>query len=661
MKGFKTFTPIGSKIGFILLFFALSSVAYGQSSIKSPNGALEVTVSVKEELHLKLAYAEKTLVEDVVSDLIIDGKGSLIARSKTMNMRQFSQKHTIQVDLPTKNREVADEYNQLTLQFRDFDLELRVYDNGCVFRYVTKLGKKEIQVVDEKLTFSPNEKTTCYLPEEKSLISHFENYFQAIPSENITTGTIANVPLLFTKVNEPSVSFTESNIYDYPHMFLQKKGSGFASLYPKVVLKTKEQKRDRDESIELEADYIAQTSGNRTFPWRVFMVSPSDKDIVSNNLVYQLADPLKLKDISWIKPGKVAWDWWNANNIDGVDFKSGINTETYKYYIDFAAHYGLEYIILDEGWSKTTTNVREPNPNVDVAELARYGNQKGVGVILWSLWRPLDEDMEGILDIFKGWGVKGVKIDFIQRADQYVVNFYERMAQETAKRQLLVDFHGAFKPSGMRRAYPNIINFEGVKGLENTKWEDKIDSEHELTLPFTRMTAGVMDFTPGGLDNVHKENFMARFTRPMAMGTRAHQVAMYVVFEAPLQMLSDTPSNYYREDETTTFIAGIPTIWDKTEVLDAKVSDYILVARKHGDIWYIAGMNDSTPKSFTLDFSFLDEGNYSLQIFRDGVNSDKNARDYVLEQTNVDSKTKMDIKLNKSGGWVAIATKLIEK
>lgn len=642
-----------------LIFFCLlgSSLVFGQHNIKSPNGKLVVSVVQDKELHISVDYLGTTLVEHMVTDFITKGEGSLIASSRFKKPITSSEEREIEVVVPTKDKVITDHYHQLTLQYDSFDFEIRCYDNGLAFRYVTKLGPKNIEVIDERLDFDIRPEYTCYLPEEKGLISHFENSFKALATADIVSKTIANLPLLFTKENGPSISYTESNVYDYPNMFLQKNTSGFSSMFPKVVLKMGKGKRDRDEIIDTEADYIAKTTGNRAFPWRVFMVSPTDKDIISNNLIYQLASPLKLGNVSWIQPGKVAWDWWNANNIDGVDFESGLNTETYKYYIDFAAKYGLEYIILDEGWSKTTLNVKEPNADIDIEELVQYGKEKGVGIILWSLWRPLDQDMEGILDIFKDWGVKGVKVDFIQRADQYVVNFYERLAQKAAERHLLVDLHGAYKPSGLRRAYPNVINYEGVRGLENCKWEDKITSEHELTLPFTRMTAGVMDFTPGGLDNVHKENFVARFNRPMVMGTRAHQVAMYVIYEAPLQMLSDTPSTYYRENETTTFISKIPTTWDKTVVLEAKISDYLLLARRNGDSWYIGGMTDATPRAFTIDFSFLDEGSYSLSVFRDGVNSDKNAKDYTMEERTINHDSKMDIRLNKSGGWVAILTK----
>lgn len=641
----------------LILIVLWSMNSFGQHSIKSPDGNLIASIKADNILHLNISYMDNTLVEDITSDLIIDGRESLLVSSKFKIAKTSSKNNTIEAVIPTKNRVIKDTYNQLILSYNHFNFEIRAYNNGIAFRYITKLGKQAIKITNEKLHFEIQPEYTCYLPEEKGLISHFENYFEVVNTSNISSGTIANLPLLFTKKNTPAITYTESNIYDYPHMFLQKTKTGFNSLFPKVILKTKDGKRDRDEIIDTEANYIAKTSGNRAFPWRVFMISPKDSDIITNNLVFQLAAPLKLKDVSWIHPGKVAWDWWNANNIDGVDFKSGINTETYKYYIDFASKYNLEYIILDEGWSKTTTNVKEPNPNINIQDLVHYGNSKNVKIILWSLWRPLDQDMDAILEKFEQWGVKGVKVDFIQRADQYVVNFYERLAKKAAEHHLLVDFHGAFKPSGLRRAYPNVINYEGVKGLENCKWEDKITSEHELTLPFTRMTAGILDFTPGGLDNVHKENFIDRFERPMVMGTRAHQVAMYIIYEAPLQMLSDTPSNYYREKETTAFISKIPTVWDKSLVLYAKVADHIVMARKNGDTWYIGGMNDETPKDFTIDFSFLDASNYHIKWMQDGVNSNKNAKDYTIKENTINRTSKMDIRLNKSGGWAAIITK----
>ena len=389
-------------------------------------------------------------------------------------------------------------------------------------------------------------------------------------------------------------------------------------------------------------------------PRRVVMLAKHMRTLVEDDLVFKLSRPLQLEDTSWIKPGKVAWDWWNALNLYGVDFAAGINTQTYKYYIDFAADYGLEYIILDEGWSRTTTDLLEPNDDVDVAELARYGQQKNVGVILWTLWKPLDQDMEKILDRWVSWGVKGIKVDFMQRADQQMVNFYARAAREAAKRKLLVDFHGAFKPAGLRRAYPNVINYEGLRGLENCKWCDAITPEHDVTLPFVRMLAGPMDFTPGAMDNAHKDNFFARFTRPMSQGTRCHQIAMYVIYDAPLQMLADTPSNYLREPECTKFIAGIPTTWHETKVIDGQPGQFILMARRHGDRWYIGAMTNDQPRELKVDLSFLEQGNWQLHVARDGVNAQRVAIDYALDTRSVTSDDTLTLQLATGGGWVGV-------
>ncbi|MDZ7723815.1 MAG: glycoside hydrolase family 97 catalytic domain-containing protein [candidate division KSB1 bacterium] len=408
---------------------------------------------------------------------------------------------------------------------------------------------------------------------------------------------------------------------------------------------------DRNQVIVREADYIAKVKPRQKLPWRVFMLADQDKELLTNDLVFQLSRPLQIENPDWIKPGTVAWDWWNALNIYGVDFESGINTETYKYYIDFASEYGLDYIILDEGWSQSTTNIKESNPDIDIHELVRYGEEKNVGVILWMLWGPLNRDMQEILERYADWGVKGIKVDFMQRSDQDMVLFYERCARIAAENQLLVNYHGAFKPTGLRRAYPNVVNFEGVKGLENCKWTDVITPEHDVTLPFIRMAVGPMDYTPGAMDNAHPVNFSARFTRPMSQGTRCHQAAMYVVYEAPLQMLSDSPSNYYREPETTEFISSIPTVWDSTVVLAAKVADYIAVARRHNDVWYVGAMTDGSPRTIILNLSFLSTGTYQADIMQDGTNAAKNAIDYERVKKQVTAETRLEIHMAPGGGW----------
>jgi alpha-glucosidase len=370
-----------------------------------------------------------------------------------------------------------------------------------------------------------------------------------------------------------------------------------------------------------------------------------------------LAKPNVLKNTDWIKPGKVAWDWYNANNIFGVDFKAGLNTATYKYFIDFASKNKIEYVILDEGWTKSTTDILDFNPAMDVKELIRYGKEKGVGIILWVLWKPLDANLLPILQTYKSWGAKGIKIDYMQRNDQYMVNSYEQIARECAKLEMLVDFHGAFKPSGLERMYPNVMNYEGVRGNENNKWSDEITPEHTVTIPFIRMAAGPMDFTPGSMINKEPKNFSISFTRPMTLGTRAHQVAMYVVYEAPLQMMCESPSIYYQEQETVDFITQIPTVWNETKVLHGSVGNYIVVARKKADQWFIGGMTDADARELPIDLSFLGDGNFSMEIYADGVNVDTFAQDYKIETLDVSKNSRITAKMASGGGWSAIITK----
>jgi alpha-glucosidase len=458
--------------------------------------------------------------------------------------------------------------------------------------------------------------------------------------------------------NNIKIGITESDLFDYPCLFMEATGkSAFKSKFPKVILKS-DPKGDREIQNIVEADYIAKTAGTRTFPWRVFMISTEDARLVENQMVFLLSRECKIADPSWIKPGLVAWDWWNENNIYGVDFKAGLDTKTYKYYIDFASKYNIPYIILDEGWTKSTTNIKESNPDLNLQELIAYGKSKNVGIILWCLWNPLDADMDAILDLYAKWGAKGIKVDFMARSEQYMVNFYERAAKACADRKLLIDFHGAFKPSGMLRAYPNIINHEGVKGMENNKWSKDITPEHDVTLCFTRMLAGPMDFTPGAMINKNEKDYAISFSNPMSLGTRCHQVAMYVCYDAPLQMLSDNPSNYYKEAETTAFISKMPTVWDDTKVLDARMGDYILMARQKDNNWYLGAMTDWTARSLEVDLSFLGEGTFEIEIMQDGVNAEKSCNDYKRVVKKVTKADKLKVDMAKGGGWAAICRKI---
>jgi alpha-glucosidase len=348
----------------------------------------------------------------------------------------------------------------------------------------------------------------------------------------------------------------------------------------------------------------------------------------------------------------VAWDWWNALNIYGVDFRAGINNDTYKYYIDFASKNGIEYIILDEGWYKSGT-VLESIPAINVPELCKYAESKNVGVILWVVWKTFWDKMDDACALYEKWGVKGVKVDFMQRDDQKVVNFYHEAIQKTASHHLIIDFHGAYKPDGIGRTYPNAMTREGVKGMEHSKWSKDITPDHDITLAFTRMVAGPMDYTPGAMVNMDRSNFNPQFSRPASQGTRVHQMALYVIYESPLQMLSDSPTNYMREQECIDFLVRIPVVWDELKVLDAKIGDYLLLARQSGKDWFIGALTDWSKREMEIDMSFLPAGDYEMEIFQDGINADRHAQDYKHMKTSVKSGDKMKINLAPGGGWVA--------
>lgn len=643
-------------ISLTLILLSVQFVYCQQYEFNSPDKNIKLELKVDDQINWKLYFKNELIVDK--GEIAIQVNNTILPGIKSKIIKTYNQTLSEEIisEVPVKFKKLKVDYNRLTLVFKNkISLEFRLYDDGFAYRFITKF-KKDIEVNSETINFSFTEGTGVYFPEEESMISHYERIYQDTILSSIETGKFASLPVLFQTASNVNILFTEADLYDYPGLFIEKsKTLSLKSKFPNVITEIKT-KGDRSEIIVKEANYIAKTSGNRTFPWRVFTITGEDKDLLKSQMVYNLSRKNTTENFDWIKPGKVAWDWWNALNITGVDFKSGINTGTYKYYIDFASEYGLDYIILDEGWSKTTTNLLETNPDIDMPELMAYAEKKNVGIILWVLWKPMDKNMEKVLDQFVSWGAKGLKVDFMQRADQYMVNFYLRTAKEAAKRKLMVDFHGAFKPSGMRTSYPNVLSYEGLKGLENAKWSKLITPKHDLTLPFIRMVAGPMDYTPGAMDNAHENNYGIRWNRPMSMGTRAHQIAMYVVYESPLQMLADNPTNYKKESECTAFISKIPTTWDETIPLDAKVAKYLLIARRNANKWYVAAMTDKNPRELELNFSFLPDGNYQMEYIRDGINADRNAEDYKYGTQNINNNSKITIKLVSGGGWIAILT-----
>ncbi len=631
--------------------------------VNSPDEQTTLTVRTGENISWSVTRYGRIVLPEVLVDMKLEGSylgdNPGVRKESTRTVRD-----EFEAVLPVKSRKVTNEYAELVLEFRDrYSLEFRVFDTGVAYRFTTRMSGT-LEIEEEVLDITFPEGTHSHFPLEESTYSHNERTYIPARVDTITREQFASLPILFTIPGEESdirLLFSEADVFDYPHLFLQGgAGTSLQAMHPPVVAESRPEEGpggDRNVVIVREEPFIAHTRGRRSFPWRFFVITKDDRELLSQNLMLQLSRETELRDISWIKPGKVAWDWWNANNLQGVDFEAGLNTKTYKYYIDFAAAHNIEYVILDEGWTKSTLEIMEFNPDIDVKELIDYGRERNVGIILWCLWKPLNENMEEILDIYAGWGAKGIKVDFMQRSDQAMTNSYEAIARECASRKLLVDFHGAFKPAGLRRAYPNVITYEGVKGNEHLKWSHEVTPSHNATLPFIRMAVGPMDFTPGALRNFHLEEHYINFDRPASIGTRAHQVALYTVFESPLQMLCDAPTSYEEEPETTAFIVQIPTTWDEIVPLAAKVGEYVAVARRHGQDWYVGVISNESARTVTLDFSFLPEGEYEAEIFRDGLNADRHAEDYIVEKMSVAPGNTYQARLAGGGGWSAIIRK----
>jgi alpha-glucosidase len=639
---------------FTMLSGLLIQEGTAQSShdLRSPDGRIELRIRTADRLRYDLVLKGRAVLENATLSLDVE-HNKLGVMPKVVDAKMRSSDQMVEPVVRQKFAKIRDHYNELRLNMDGgYSVVFRAYNEGVAYRFETSLPKEKVKIYGEESAFNFPSNFVVYYPQEDGFYSHNERKYLPQHLSEITPEFIATLPAIVDVGQGAKLAIAESDLEDYPGLWLRGTGStGLAATFPPYP--TKEvQTGDRDYKPVETADYIAVTSGTRTFPWRVIGIADHDGDLLTNQIVYLLQRPSQFQDTSWIKPGKVAWDWWNDWNIDGVDFRAGINTKTYEYYVDFASKYNIPYIILDDGWYKLG-NLLEVTPELNMEELISHAKQKNVGIILWASWKTLDDQLIPALDQFEKWGVKGIKVDFMQRSDQIMINYFYRVCREAAKRHMLVDFHGDQKPASMTRIWPNLINTEGVRGMEWSKWSRESEPEHNVTLPFTRMFLGPMDYTPGAMRNATKATFAPINSQPMAMGTRCHQLAIYVVYDSPLQMLSDSPSNYLREPETMEFLGAVPTEWDETKVLDARIADYVAVARRNGKDWYIGAMNDWTPRSLDIDLSFLPDGNFTLEAYQDGVNADRNASDYRKTTTSVNRNTKLKLQLASGGGWAA--------
>ena len=657
---------------FLTLAVVLSAyVASAQKhyEVRSPDGSLKADVEITDGkiLYSVIKNASVVLSPSEVAMTLSDGS----VYDGTVKLRK-SGKTSVDsvVESPFyKKSHVKENYNQLALNFKTFDLVFRAYDAGVAYRFVSK-SKTPFKVVSETAQFAFPADWNMYVPYvcqnietlESQYFNSFENRYEHVALSAWNKDRLAFLPLMVESPEGYKINIMESALTDYPGMYLYNSDAD-AVLEARFAPYPKEIKQGGHNSLQglvsSREDYIASYDGAVSFPWRIVNVSSSDKEMLDNDLVWLLGEPADPQaDWSWVKPGKVAWEWWNNWHVTGVDFKAGVNNDTYKYYIDFASKYGIEYVILDEGWAvKGKADLFNVVPEIDIKELCDYAAKRNVGIVLWAGYWAFDKDMEKVCSHYADMGVKGWKIDFMDRDDQMMVDFYTRAAKMAAKYHQFVDFHGAYKPCGLNRTYPNVLNYEGVHGLEQMKWS-KVGTDqltYDVTFPYIRMAAGPVDYTQGAMRNYNYTWYKPCYVDPVSQGTRCHQLGMYVIFESPFNMLCDSPQHYEQEKECTEFIAKIPTVWDETVALDGKVGEYIVMARRHGDKWCVGGIAGQKAQTVTVDLGFLGGGDWKMELFRDGVNVTRHAEDYVRVE-NVAGQS-LTVEMAPGGGFAAILTR----
>ena len=655
----------------------------GNYEVSSPNGKVKVVVNTDEAVKWSVSYSGQTVLQPSVIDI------QLRQGKKTLGLGQVGKVAKYQVESSFKNpfykkAEISDAYGQLLMYTNQkFTIEVRAYDDGAAYRLISSNTKPSL-VVNETAEFSFADDYQAFVPYvndnrggERYCYS-FESYYDEVPLSKMFPDSLAITPLAVCLPGGMKAIVMDAGVENYPGMFVKRaksgevKGEKLVAEFAPYPLAQEIGGYDRLNLVPTKrADYIAKLDGRQSLPWRAVVITERDADILNCDMAQRLAPSCRIADTSWIHPGKVAWDWWNNCNITGVDFASGMNTNTYLYYIDFAAKNKIEYVIIDEGWSGKESLMDDLSPEIDLPRVIAHGKEKGVGIILWSSWRNLigsnplndikvtDEVMKHYADM----GIKGFKVDFFDRDDQQVIASAYKIAESAARYHLYLDYHG-LKPFGIQRAYPNIFNFEGVKGLENSKWEPRVGDgplhnqpRYDVTAPYLRMLAGPMDYTPGAMMNAMKDSFFGNNDHPMSQGTRVHQMAMYTTFEAPLQMMADSPTKYMQNQECTDFIAQIPTTFDETVALDGQLGEYIVIARRKGTTWYVAAMTDWTARDLTIPLSFLGEGQFSADIFADGANAMKEATDYKHTKQTATCQDQLKIHLSSGGGWTGIFKK----
>ena len=654
---------------FAVLMLALCSMLVAEAkptvkSITSPDGKLKLTVTIEKDIRWSVELDGETIITPSkvamqIGENEIWGENPRLRKATTGKIDEV-------IPAPLyKKSEVVDQCSTLTLSFSgNYGIEFRAYNEAAAYRFTTtRKGDYTVKNEVAEFSFEKDNNVYCSYTRSNSNKTFEQQYFQSFegpyfiePMTKMGKQRLMYLPVL-VDMGDKKVCITETDLVNYPGMYLHN-GDQNTSLESHFATVPNEIEQGGHNMLQGEVQtrkpYIAEINGARSFPWRICIVANNDAELLDNDMVFRLSQPNAIGDTSWIKPGKVAWEWWNDWGLYGVDFVPGINNKTYEYYIDFASRNGIEYVILDEGWSvNKKADLMQVVPEIDIKHLCDYGAKRGVGIVLWGGYWAVDRDMDNVFKHYSELGVKGFKIDFMDRDDQQMVDFYERAAATAAKYKMFVDFHGAYKPCGLSRKYPNVVNYEGVNGLEQMKWSGlELDQvTYDVQIPFIRMVAGPMDYTQGAMRNAQKSSYRASNSEPMSQGTRCRQLAMYVIYEAPFNMLCDSPSNYEKEKECTEFIAEIPTVWDQTVALDGKIGEYAVIARRAGENWYVGGLTNWSQREIEVDLSFLPEGTFEIESIQDGVNANKIASDFRIVKQTADNKTKIKVTAACGGGF----------
>ncbi len=640
----------------ILVLLVVSvNLSYGKDYLLlSPDKKTEVTIDVNPAIRLSVKYQTDELFSVDNISLEIAGKVFAESRGKVKSVKRKAVDSELFPVIKEKFKVIDDIYNEVTIDFKGgYKFVVRAYNDGVGYRFITSL-KDSVVVKSENLEITFNDSDSIYYQKSPTFNSSYETPYQYSAVKEITQKGYVCLPTLVRKNNGVNMLITESDLNDFSGLWLKGTDNDrLISAHPDYPVDFKTEGSPYGQGqVKKFADFIAKTSGSRAYPWRVFVISPDDAGLLYNTLVYRLAEENRIDDASWIEPGIITFDWWGRRNIYGTDFKSGVNTETAKYFIDFASEFGFEYFLFDDGWS-AQDDLFNMNPGLDMEEVMDYAKEKDVKIMLWVIWNSFEKQKERAWEQFSKWGISGIKFDFMNRDDQKMVQFYREIAEEAAKRKMVIDFHGAYKPAGLRRAYPNVLTREALIEFEYNGWTKHVTPEHDNLLPYIRMVTGPMDYIPFTTNNAQKDRWRPVGNFPMGQGTRAHSMALFVVLESPMQMLPDSPSDYYRERECTEFISEVPVEWDDLKVLHAKIGDYTVVARKNGDNWYIGGVTNWDARSLSISFDFLDDGEYLMEYIEDGINADTRAVDYKKRFIEVTKNDSFKINFAPGGGWIA--------